>query len=513
MQNLHDDNYLDDLSRKAAEQFQPDQELHSWQKLRPRLEAVLPRKKERKRRFLVIFLLFLLIGGGITVSAILMNRQSKTTQRLDKTPGQTLPNTNKAETNNPGSQSTGNNNTQAATKADKQVTTPPTSTSPATGTAGDQETVKTDVTATDNAETPDKKQLQNPKQTTSSGDAPPRVVRSAPDNTTKRNTPASNTTSGKKDAQVPIAAIDKSARPQNTNDKTLPDGSVTKTTPDGPVTKTAGQEKAGKPLTDSKPTPQPLEKAEKPADDPAKVTDNATDKPATEKPVKDQQQPAAGNLSKSDPGAKKNNAKAPRNRWEFGLTYAPDISTVKFTHTRPPGHNIGVTVGYNLSRRFSLQTGIIYTTKNYKSYGKDYHPPKGYWTDYVKLETVTAECNMWDIPLNLRYNIAPRKKSNFFVSTGLSSYLMLREDYNFHYYYINSPVPHYRSMDTSRTQLRTALNFSIGYERQLGRSFSLQVEPFFKQPLSGMGIGNVKLNTTGIYFTLKYKPLSGRLSP
>ena len=160
---------------------------------------------------------------------------------------------------------------------------------------------------------------------------------------------------------------------------------------------------------------------------------------------------------------------------------------------------------------FSLRiSAAIETTKNYKMNGSDYHPPKGYWTDYYKIETVAGECNMWDIPLNLRYNIAPRKKSNFFVSTGLSSYLMQEEDYDFFYYYNGNPTTRYRSMDTTRKYWMSILNISAGYERQIGKTFSLQVEPFFKQPLTGIGFGNMKLNSTGVYFTLKYKPLSRR---
>jgi hypothetical protein len=179
---------------------------------------------------------------------------------------------------------------------------------------------------------------------------------------------------------------------------------------------------------------------------------------------------------------------------------------VRFTHTQQPGTNLGLTVAYNISNRFAIQTGVLYTAKNYKSYGKDYHPPKGYWTDYVKLETVTAECNMWDIPLNLRYNLAPRKASNLFASAGLSSYLMQKEEYDYFYYYNGNAVNRHRSYDSDSKHWFSVLNLSVAYERQVSKSFSLQAEPFFKQPLRGVGFGSVKLNTTGIYFTLKYRP-------
>lgn len=214
--------------------------------------------------------------------------------------------------------------------------------------------------------------------------------------------------------------------------------------------------------------------------------------------------------TKSKLTSKSRNPSVAASRWEFGAVYAPDISTVKFTHTQKPGTNIGLTIGYNISRRFTIQTGAIYTTKNYKSRGSDYHPPKGYWTEYVKLETVTADCNMWDIPINLRYNLVPRHRTNLFVSTGLSSYLMRTESYDYRYYYVNNPNPMYRerSYDTNTKHWLSVLNLSVGYERQLSKSFAIQAEPFFKQPLKGVGFGKVKLNSTGIFLSVKYKPVA-----
>jgi hypothetical protein len=62
-------------------------------------------------------------------------------------------------------------------------------------------------------------------------------------------------------------------------------------------------------------------------------------------------------------------------------------------------------------------------------------------------------------------------------------------------------------METDGKNWFSVLNLSVGYERQVSRNFSVQAEPFFKQPLSGVGFGKVKLNTTGIFLSVKYKPM------
>ena len=120
---------------------------------------------------------------------------------------------------------------------------------------------------------------------------------------------------------------------------------------------------------------------------------------------------------------------------------------------------------------------------------------------------------MWDIPVNVRYNIAPRKSSNFFASAGLSSYLMKEEDYNYFYYYNGNPVNRFRSYYTDDKQWFSVLNLSVGYERKISKTLSLQAEPFFKQPLKGIGFGSVKLNTTGFFISAKYRPLTNKPAP
>jgi Outer membrane protein beta-barrel domain len=164
-------------------------------------------------------------------------------------------------------------------------------------------------------------------------------------------------------------------------------------------------------------------------------------------------------------------------------------------------------VEYQLSKKFSLQAGLIYTKKNYKMNGEDYHPPKGTWLDYVKLEDVTGNCTMLDIPINARFNAVRKKSSNIFFSAGLSSYLMSEENYSFFYHYSGVPTTRERTYDANSEYLFSILNISAGYEKKLSRAFSLQVEPFFKQSLTGVGFGEISLNSTGVYFSLRYNPL------
>jgi hypothetical protein len=476
MQNLHDDKNLDSLSRDAAEDFTPDPSLHSWEQLKPGLDRELPEKKEKKRRLIFILFFFLLIGGGI-VSAVLLNRQG--TQQQTGTTDKSI----KELPVEPGTTSGTGGNTTAQPKANgttparqQPVNDPVSGQSTASGKATSDKTTNNKSQISIAATTNDSR--TNPKQI----DAPVNAGRK--NQTARKNNPVTNA-----DAKQDVS-----------NDVT---SDVVKHQPATSATDKKTDPKDQPAVIDNKPVvtnDKPAVTDEKP------VADNKTADKKDQPSVAENKPP----VTKSKLNSKSRNPSVAASRWEFGAVYAPDVSTVKFTHTQKPGMNLGLTIGYNISRRFAVQTGAIYTIKNYKSRGEDYHPPKGYWTDYVKLETVAADCDMWDIPINLRYNLVPKHRSNLFVSTGLSSYFMRSEDYDFFYYYNGNPVNRYREYETKTKHWFSVLNLSVGYERQVSKNFSVQAEPFFKQPLKGVGFGNVKLNSTGIFFSVKYKPVSKR---
>jgi hypothetical protein len=54
------------------------------------------------------------------------------------------------------------------------------------------------------------------------------------------------------------------------------------------------------------------------------------------------------------------------------------------------------------------------------------------------------------------------------------------------------------------------VSLSIGVEQQFSNSFSLQVEPFVKLPISGIGYGNLQLTSYGLAFSLRFSPVLGK---
>lgn len=232
----------------------------------------------------------------------------------------------------------------------------------------------------------------------------------------------------------------------------------------------------------------------------AKVAPNTEDIELIEQqPLPDQIKGA--NLNIEDPPV----VKASSSPWFLGFGYGPDVSLVGFSEVTRPGTNLGILLEYQLNRRWSINSGITYSRKNYTAKGEDYHPPKGFWDYGVVPDMTDATCEVIDIPINIRYYFRPAKSNRLFASTGLSTYLMLTEDYKYQY---GRDDPQHLVLSWSgknENQHYFAIyNLSVGYQRSMGKQWFLEIEPFVKLPLTGVGFGEVDLWSTGASFSLKY---------
>jgi hypothetical protein len=120
---------------------------------------------------------------------------------------------------------------------------------------------------------------------------------------------------------------------------------------------------------------------------------------------------------------------------------------------------------------------------------------------------------VYDIPLQVRYDVLQQKAYNIYLTAGLSSYIMKKEKYEYTYYYHNSWPQWEKKTEhiyTGNTHLFSVMNFSFGYERKISNKLSILGEPYLKLPLSGVGNGKVKLFSTGAQIGLKFHP-SGQL--
>ncbi len=192
-------------------------------------------------------------------------------------------------------------------------------------------------------------------------------------------------------------------------------------------------------------------------------------------------------------------------RLTLGLMGGPDLSTVGgISNFYDPGYKIGLSVEYNISKNLALSVGAIHSKVQYTASGNDYNPPEGYWS-YGELPSKTVgKCLLIDIPISLKYNVIHFDHSRLFATSGVSSYIMLNEDYRFNYNsYTTGQQQRWQERTGTRHWMSNAV-FSVGYEMDLRKHISLRVEPFIKVPVREVGWANVKLYSMGSFISVNY---------
>ncbi len=205
-------------------------------------------------------------------------------------------------------------------------------------------------------------------------------------------------------------------------------------------------------------------------------------------------------------GNNKNNPDKKRKHTpEIILLYAPELTTIRFTYIDKAGSNYGLLVGYPITKNISLQTGIIKSRKNYIANGSDFELEYPLPSNY-KLTKVNGYCMMYEVPLNIKSGLGSFKKFNLFYTAGISSYFMTSEYYTYHYASSNGIYSRSRAYREQKNYWLSLASAGIGIEKAISPDFNIAAMPFLKIPFKGMGEGNLKLLSTGINFSLSYKP-------
>jgi hypothetical protein len=185
-------------------------------------------------------------------------------------------------------------------------------------------------------------------------------------------------------------------------------------------------------------------------------------------------------------------------RLSLALMFAPDVTALRLKEIKGLGNSVGLNLEYYIKPNLSINTGILYAFKTYQG-------GEGYYSVYQPApNAIQGNCWILDVPINVRYYAFQRPLSRWYISGGVSTYLMLREKYGLEY---NSYGKYYRKNLDLRNKNQHYLgigNLSIGYERLLSDKLSLQIEPYLKVPVNGIGEGQINLKSAGALIGLKY---------
>tara|TARA_R110001592_G_C13171168_1_gene749852 strand:+ start:2762 stop:3967 length:1206 start_codon:yes stop_codon:yes gene_type:complete len=192
-------------------------------------------------------------------------------------------------------------------------------------------------------------------------------------------------------------------------------------------------------------------------------------------------------------------------RWVFGVVISGDMSATTLSGFKKPGPLVGLMVEYFVNKDLSIQTGLSYGSKKYSALGSEYEAP--YWAQgsAYSVASVYANCRVIDIPLNIQKYFDSKNGNRFFIGTGLSSYLMLSEDYDYEYTYGQVGWPEHWQIKNQNQHYFGILNLTAGFEKPLTEKLGLSLAPYLKAPLTGIGAGKVKLLSFGVNAAIKLR--------
>ena len=158
-------------------------------------------------------------------------------------------------------------------------------------------------------------------------------------------------------------------------------------------------------------------------------------------------------------------------------------------------------------KKWTISTGAQYDIKPYLTNFDNYHTTYQFTT---KPTSVDANCRMLEIPINVNYQVYHQRANSITIGTGLSSYFMLREDYQFNYGNANTNAGGYSYGSSSATgplhytvinknkNILSVLNIDATYTHQINSKFGVTIQPYTKVPLSDVGASQVRLQSTGV---------------
>lgn len=192
----------------------------------------------------------------------------------------------------------------------------------------------------------------------------------------------------------------------------------------------------------------------------------------------------------------------------LSILAAPDVTDSKTSIGTKISSNFGLLLTYPVSKKLSVSTGAVYARKLY-----DYGGTIGVaaYGDAGRPWELNAECFVIDVPLNVNYQVLKKRNVSVSLSSGLSSYFMLKERYQF------------RNIDLEGKEQRSAIeinnqnqhisgiaNFSISVDRKVSERLSIGIQPFLKVPLTGIGYYDYNLRSKGVAVSLSIKPFNTR---
>lgn len=181
-----------------------------------------------------------------------------------------------------------------------------------------------------------------------------------------------------------------------------------------------------------------------------------------------------------------------------GLRLSAGLNSIGWGDFSRSGWKGGLFAEYQYNRRFALELGASLLRLNYLAERGEYIPPKGFWTRRIAPDNTRGLCDILEVPVMMKYYHRGYSGSSFFVSAGLTSYVMLMEEYWYRYALDDPDLIRWWQTGKNQGHWFALGHLSAGYQAGLGERWALQLSPYMQVPISGVGHGQVKIYSLGV---------------
>jgi len=177
-----------------------------------------------------------------------------------------------------------------------------------------------------------------------------------------------------------------------------------------------------------------------------------------------------------------------------------DLNGVNSFEGSRVGGNFGALFSVTVNK-WTFSTGGMYSIKPYEESYADYHTSYVFQTNPLN---IGVDCRMIDIPFDVNYQVYRAHGDKVTIGSGLSSYIILREDYTFNYASAYTEGPAGFSVINKNRNILSILNLDATYERRINSQFGITFEPYIKIPFSNVGASQARLQSTGVAVSLNW---------
>ena len=215
------------------------------------------------------------------------------------------------------------------------------------------------------------------------------------------------------------------------------------------------------------------------------------------------------NDTKINEASKEANSSAKKeNKWEAGVIVASS-----FGNTKKINMGYGISMGYIISNKISLNSGLSY---NQMASSRSVKAPLTMASGSKKLVSIEAKFTGIDIPMEIKYHLS----KNIYTKAGVSAFAILNQKHNNNFVegkLVERPV----NTSAGVQELKTFVviektteeaqeseikednylgfyNFSFGYKQKISKSKAVSIEPFMKLPIKEVTKETLHLFETGV---------------